>query len=223
LSNTDKVERRTQAQRSEQMRVRILDAAVKLLGTRGYAGFRTAEVAELAGVSRGAQTHHYPTKDALVLAALEHVFRTSSEQGLQSAHQVKSIEQTMAVLLADSVNFFFSDAFLIAVDLAIQAGRETPHGGRLREIARQYRLPVEKAWLDALVAAGVPEHLAQDLLVLSTNIVRGMAIRNLMIEDPTRFERIVKVWRTMAIDFVRAESARAAPPAALEGKSSAVL
>lgn len=196
------------------MRLRILDAAVKLLGNRGYAGFRTAEVADVAGVSRGAQTHHYPTKDALVLAALEHVFRNSSEQGLKRAHQVNSIDQALEVLLADSVDFFFSDAFLIAVDLAIQAGRETPHGAKLREIARQYRQPVEKAWLDALVAAGVPEHLAQDLLVLSTNIVRGMAIRNLMIEDPTRFKRIVGLWRTMAIDLVRAESARAGRPAA---------
>lgn len=51
--------RRTQAERTEDMRRRILDAAVEELTDKGYAGLRTADVAKRAGVSRGAQTHHF--------------------------------------------------------------------------------------------------------------------------------------------------------------------
>lgn len=39
----------------------------------GWAGTSTTEVARRAGVSRGAQQHHYPTKMVLVAAALEHL------------------------------------------------------------------------------------------------------------------------------------------------------
>jgi AcrR family transcriptional regulator len=39
----------------------------------GWAGTSTTEVARRAGVSRGAQQHHYPTKMLLVAAALEHL------------------------------------------------------------------------------------------------------------------------------------------------------
>ena len=70
--------RRTQAERSGETRRRILDAAVALLGERGYAGLRTGEVAAAAGVSKGAQTHHFPSKEALVVAVVEHVFRRAS-------------------------------------------------------------------------------------------------------------------------------------------------
>src|SRR6202453_459018 len=66
--------RRTQAERSEETRTRILKAAANLIRKRGYARFRTAEVAEEAGLSRGAQLHHFPTKDSLVVATLEYVF-----------------------------------------------------------------------------------------------------------------------------------------------------
>lgn len=39
----------------------------------GWSGTSTTEVARRAGVSRGAQQHHYPTKMVLVAAALEHL------------------------------------------------------------------------------------------------------------------------------------------------------
>src|ERR1700678_4677215 len=66
--------RRTQAERTEATRTAILKAAANLIRKRGYARFRTAEVAEEAGLSRGAQLHHFPTKDSLVVATLEYVF-----------------------------------------------------------------------------------------------------------------------------------------------------
>lgn len=46
-----------------------MDCLVEL----GWSGTSTTEVARRAGVSRGAQQHHYPTKMVLVGAALEHM------------------------------------------------------------------------------------------------------------------------------------------------------
>src|SRR3546814_16278568 len=63
-----------QGERSRKMRARILSAAINLLREKGYSAFRVADVAESAGVSRGAQLPHFPTKDQLVAACLEQVF-----------------------------------------------------------------------------------------------------------------------------------------------------
>src|SRR5579871_2481000 len=62
--------RRTQAERSHETQTRILKAAAQLISKKGYARFRTADVAKAAGISRGTQLHHYPTKDLLVVATL---------------------------------------------------------------------------------------------------------------------------------------------------------
>ena len=63
-----------QDERSAETRRRLLDATVACLVERGYAGTTTTEIASRAGVSRGAQLHHFPKKDELVVSALEHVF-----------------------------------------------------------------------------------------------------------------------------------------------------
>jgi AcrR family transcriptional regulator len=68
-----KAPRRTQEERSAATRTALLDAAVDCLYDRGYAGTTTTEIADRAGVSRGAQLHHFPTKLSLVTNAVEHV------------------------------------------------------------------------------------------------------------------------------------------------------
>jgi AcrR family transcriptional regulator len=63
----------TQAERTALTTERLLDATIKTLVERGYKGTSTVEVCKRAGVSRGAQLHHYPTKQALVSAAVDHL------------------------------------------------------------------------------------------------------------------------------------------------------
>jgi AcrR family transcriptional regulator len=53
------VQRRTQAERRESTRTALLDAAVECLIDEGYAAVTTRGVAERAGVSQGAQQHHF--------------------------------------------------------------------------------------------------------------------------------------------------------------------
>jgi AcrR family transcriptional regulator len=69
VSNQAKPERRTQAERTASTRAALLDAAVECLAELGYSGTTTTEVARRAGVSRGAQLHHFPSKADLLLAA----------------------------------------------------------------------------------------------------------------------------------------------------------
>lgn len=200
-----KAERRSQAERTEETRRKILDAAVELLAVKGYAGFRTADVSEAAGVSRGAQTHHFPSKDDLVVAVVAHVFERATEQGRKRARRVHSVDEAIKALLTDSQEFFFSELFLIALDLAIQ-GRMRSDGSTLKDISAATRLPVEASWLAALTDAGVPKALADDLLWLTISIVRGLAVRRLWQHDAPRFKRLFRLWREMVTSHLQALS-----------------
>ena len=64
----------TQAERTAATCSKLLDATVGTLIEKGYRATSTPEICKRAGVSRGAQLHHYPTKEQLVAAALEHLF-----------------------------------------------------------------------------------------------------------------------------------------------------
>ncbi len=201
VRKTTKV-RRTQAERTEETRRRILDAGVGLLSSKGYAAFRTADVAEIAGVSRGAQTHHFPSKDDLVVAVVEHAFQQASETGRKRAHRVKSVDQAIEALITDSQEFFFSELFLIALALAIQGRTRSGDLHTVEQISAASRLPVEASWLSALVDLGVPEEVANDILWLTNSIVRGLAVRRLWQHDPAHFSRLFKLWRQMVARYL---------------------
>src|SRR3954454_4839854 len=69
-----------QEERTRAMRQRLLDATVECLVEFGWSGTSTTLVSQRAGVSRGAQLHHFPTKADLVLAAVEHLSDARREE-----------------------------------------------------------------------------------------------------------------------------------------------
>jgi AcrR family transcriptional regulator len=65
--------RRTQTERSELMKQRLIEAAIECLDTIGYASLSVSQVVDRADVSRGAFMHHFATKAALMNAVGEHL------------------------------------------------------------------------------------------------------------------------------------------------------
>ena len=89
------------------MRQRLLDATVECLVEVGWSGTSTTLVSQRAGVSRGAQLHHFPTKNDLVLAAVEHLSDARREELRAAAAELPTgRRRTRAVLemLADALH-----------------------------------------------------------------------------------------------------------------------
>jgi TetR/AcrR family transcriptional regulator len=64
---------RTQAERADQTRARILDAAIREFSENGLSGARTEHIAEAAGVNKALLYYYFKSKDGLYGAALEAV------------------------------------------------------------------------------------------------------------------------------------------------------
>lgn len=91
----------TQTQRSANTQTRLLDATIEELVDRGYARTSTVKICHRAGVSRGAQLHHYPTKISLMAAAVEHLFtRGHNEFRVLLERQSKSKDRVHKALRA---------------------------------------------------------------------------------------------------------------------------
>lgn len=197
-SPTSASPRRTQAERTQSTQRKLIDGAIDLLKKKRYASFRIAEVAEHAGVSKGAQTHHFPSKDMLVLQALEEVYRRTQQDALQRiAAGREAPEQLLEQLVADSREFFLGDDFLLSLDLMMVDPGSTL-GSDVKRLAHQYRLPVEQAWLDALVEAGHPARQAKDVVRLTFAIARGFGVRQLIAGSDEEFQHLMDSWMRMA-------------------------
>ena len=53
-------------------RSKLLDAAISIIRMKGYAATSVDELCARAGVTKGAFFHHFPSKDSLAVAALNH-------------------------------------------------------------------------------------------------------------------------------------------------------
>lgn len=195
--------RRRQAERSEDTQKRLVMAAAELIHTRGYARLRTAEVAEYAGVSKGAQLHHFKTKQELVVATLRHVFAESNRIGRYRATHASG--DLIESLIEDARDFFFSKYFLVAVDISVSTATDDELRNEVYEISRAARLPVEAAWREALQVAGLPADLAGSILALTLHIVRGAVIRRLWDDHPQELESQFALWRDMVRLYVAAQ------------------
>jgi AcrR family transcriptional regulator len=111
----------TQAERTASTRERLLEATVRSLAELGYRGTSTTEICKRAGVSRGAQLHHYPTKQELVAAAVDHLLgkRVSElRERLASAPQgVLDLADAAAMLWT----IYTGDTFYAWLELVVAA------------------------------------------------------------------------------------------------------
>ena len=70
---TDASPTRSQAERADQTRARILEAATREFSANGLAGARTEAIAEAAGVNKALIYYYFQGKEALYAAAIESV------------------------------------------------------------------------------------------------------------------------------------------------------
>ena len=141
--------RQPQQERSRATQQRLLDATVECLVERGWSGATTTVIAERAGVSRGAQLHHYPTRAALVLAAVTHLAdrratELRAEAGNLTADRDERLDRVIDMLAA----LFTGPLFVAALELWVAARTDPELRGALvpledRVGREMHRLTVE--------------------------------------------------------------------------------
>ena len=102
---SESVARQLVQARSVVTRTALLDAALESLCAHGYAAVTTSDIAERAGVSRGALLYHFPTKAELLTAAVGHLlelrlreFRETLETG---ALRMDRLDEAVDVAVGD--------------------------------------------------------------------------------------------------------------------------
>src|SRR5690349_8558801 len=78
---------RTPNSRKEDTHERIVEAAARALRRNGYAGVGVADVMKEAGLTHGGFYAHFPSRDALLVEALERAGKHSFESVTRAAEQ----------------------------------------------------------------------------------------------------------------------------------------
>ncbi|MBI2703873.1 MAG: TetR/AcrR family transcriptional regulator [Actinobacteria bacterium] len=178
------VRRRTQEQRSAATQAKLLDATVACLAELGYARTSTTMVCERAGVSRGAQLHHFPTKAALVAAAAERVLELRVEEFRATLGGLDEGQERVQTAIDLLWGIFCGPSAYAWQELLVAARTDDELRPHLARVQNRLRDEVAAAWhdlfpsglqgLDSTLNAAVPKLLFAVLDGLSMHRLTGL-------------------------------------------------
>jgi AcrR family transcriptional regulator len=187
------------------MRLRLLDAAVDCLYELGYSGTTTIEVAARAGVSRGAQLHHFPTKEKLVTEAVRHVlekrlaeFREAFSNLPEGADKPGAAIDILWAKLSCKVFYSWLELVVAArTDSALREAVAEIAGRFLDQVqatAHEFFAPVDDNLLSLEMAP-----------IFAFAAMQGLALdRIVWPADDARLERVLSAMKTLAPMALRA-------------------
>lgn len=181
--------RPVQQDRAAETREQILKAAVASLIERGYAKLTTSEVAKRAGVSRGAQTYHFKTKQQLVLATVEHVFELRSEQFRTAIRKLPQEDRyTSAIdLLWEIIS---GDTFHAWLEVTVAARTDPELRVAVSELTDRMVTKMETNFGETFPELeAVPEYRVIPDMVMA--MIEGMAVGAIVKDDPERRRRML--------------------------------
>ena len=189
------------------MRARLMDATIDLLVEKGFAGTTTTLVSERAGVSRGAQLHHFPTKNDLVVAAVAHLTEKRAAELEAAVSRLPEGRNRTHAVVEMLGEHFSSPVFTAALELWV-AARSDPT--LLEAVApleqlvgrETHRMTVH------LLDADESQPGVRELVQATLDLVRGLGLANTISDDAKRRRRILAQWsRTLdaALDRTGAE------------------
>ncbi|MGW4892576.1 TetR/AcrR family transcriptional regulator [Kitasatospora sp. NPDC004240] len=195
--------RTPQQDRSRATRRRLLAAAVDCLAELGWNGSTVAVVAERAGVSRGAAQHHFPTREDLFTAAVEHV--TAERLAAVRAHAdhlpPPGPERTEAVVDM-IVRLYTGPLFRAALHLWVAAATEEPLRARIIALEGHVGREAHRAAVEFLDAdertPGIRESVQATL-----DLARGLGLANLLTDDGARRTGVIRQWASVLESTLR--------------------
>ena len=168
-------QRRTQVERSSATRERLLEATVACLAEYGYSGTTVSRIAERAGVTRGAQVHHYPTKDVLVVAAIRHVAEKLAGQVAAQAPRIARSPDPVGTALDLLWRLHRQPIFAATVELWVAARTDPELAVHVREVE-----PIVVAGFEELAGTELERYVtdgdAINAVFTAMDTIRGLLI-----------------------------------------------
>ena len=186
-------ERVPQEERTRVMRRRLLDACVASLVDLGWQGTTTTEVSRRAGVSRGAQLHHFPSKSELVVAAVAHLSDQREAEMRAAADRLTVGEGRTRAVLEMLAEHFTGPVFTAALELWVAARTDPDLLAVVAPLEQDLGRAVHRRTV-ALLDADEQQPGVRESVQATLDLVRGLGLAQTIGDDSARRSRILDRW-----------------------------
>lgn len=184
---------RTRPTRDE-VRDRILDAALAVFAAEGFAGTTIDAIGQAAGFTKGAVYSNFESKDELFLALLDRQFETRSELIVTAFDtgrgDVAAIAQALSRSMLESIHDQ-NEYQVVLFEYWLRAVRDPQLRDRL--IARRQAAVQQAMQVVAAAGTGLPTDRLADLAQLVVTITAGVAMEEMLQPGVIRADMIERL------------------------------
>lgn len=195
--------RQSQAERTDAMRTRLLEATLQVIAEEGWAQASTQKICKRAGVSRGAQTHHFPTKNSLLLAAVREII-TRYQSDMDAALDETSDDR---LTLSEFFDFLWDACF--EGDLLV-CWLDAMNAARTDAILREEVCDTDRKSLAAIGELGLStmrhdenppawSARADEVIELTVYLLRGFVLQDGVHQNAAKRRKLFDLWKQLIL------------------------
>ncbi|GAB4585870.1 TetR family transcriptional regulator [Nocardia sp. IFM 10818] len=181
-------------EKSLRTRALLLDAAIDSLAEVGYASASIADITARAGVTRGAQLHHFHTRQELFAQTIEHLTERQREALQRRVRWLGSV--SAGETLVEFVTAPFAGKLgKAAVELYVGIANDR----ELRRNMLRVQHDLTEELLDACAERiEVDRERLESAFWLTINLVRGATLDEMVGRDRLRRKQVLSDWARLA-------------------------
>ena len=179
--------------RSRATRLRLLETTVRCLAAHGWELSTVGFIAAEAGISRGAVQHHFRTREALIIAALEHMFEERA--GLLDAlpDPAGAGPERVHAVVSGLVEAIGGELFRAALQVWTVAAADPELRSAVVPLERHFAREVHRRAV-RLLRADDSDPGVRGLIQATLDLARGLALADVLTDDSRRRGRVVRAW-----------------------------
>lgn len=187
--------RRSQKERSDLTRSALLNAAVTLICDRGLTRTSTSDIAEAAGVSRGALTHHFASREDLIASAIEHMLHDAIGELTDFASRFVASDASAN----DIVDFLWGlmnrRLFLVTLEFLPEARHNPFLLERIRPVVSAWHQALDRIWTSLAERYDAEPEFVRALMNGTMCLIRGMIAQTVVRDDPPYYAGLLAFWK----------------------------
>jgi len=187
--------RRSQEERSAATRQLLLDATIDCLTELGYAATSTTEIVRRAGVSRGAQVHHFPTKAGLVQSAVAHLAKRQADELRRQYEHMRESGDRVSRAIDLLWSAFTGPLFVASLELIVAARTDPALRQSMEALEAGIAEGIRQVCEELFGAPIMRRRAPRDAVDLTIAMMHGLAFGRLIDGSRDREERLLETWK----------------------------
>lgn len=188
--------RRSQQERSAEMSARLMGATIDLLHQKGLTRTTTTDIARHAGVSRGALTHHFSGREAIISASVADLLSKTARDLHRFAEEFIARGGSSDEIVDYIWRMMDDRLFYVTMEFLPEARHNDDFRDQLIPTVREFHAGLDAIWTALAVRAGADPDHTRTVMNATMCLVRGMITQTVLRPgDPAYYEGILQFWK----------------------------